>query len=78
MTKKEAIKFVRENWDAADGCRTCGRHPALYEVEPIEVDDEDLENGYVDFPCSGDDGTEVHRGIRIYFPVPVLASLTPL
>lgn len=66
MTREEAAEIVRKKCADNDGCRSCGRHPSLYEVEPVEVDDEDIEHGYVDFPCSGDDGTEIHRGIRVY------------
>lgn len=66
MTHEEAAEIVRQKWTDNDGCRSCGRHPALYEVEPIEVDDKDIERGYVNFPCSGDDGSEIHRGIRVY------------
>lgn len=71
MTKAEAIEFVRANWDAADGCGSCGWKSALYEHEPIEVDDEDLAQGYVRFPCFSEDASENggHRGIRVYFPV---------
>jgi hypothetical protein len=73
MTKEEAVKFVRENWDAADGCGSCGWKSALYEHEPIEhfVDDDDLTNGYAEFPCFSEDASENggHRGIRIQFPL---------
>lgn len=70
MTKAEAAEFVRQHWDEADGCGSCGWKSCLYEHEPIEVDDEDLAQGYVRFPCFSEDTREngVHRGIRIYFP----------
>jgi hypothetical protein len=69
MTKDEAIRLLRENWDAADGCGSCGWKSACYEHEPIEVDDEDLANGYKRFPCFSDDASENgrHRGFRVYF-----------
>lgn len=73
MTKEEAIKFVRENWDAADGCRSCGWKSALYEHEPLQfyIDDEDLADGWVEFPCFSEDATTNgrHKGIRIQLPV---------
>lgn len=72
MTVEEAIALVRERWAGGDGCRSCGRHPALYEFEPLEgyVDEDDIALGYVSFPCSGDDGSEIHRGMRISLHVP--------
>ena len=69
MTKSEAAEFVRQYWDAADGCGSCGWKSALYEHEPIEIDQEDLARGYVRFPCLSDDANENggHRGIYVYF-----------
>lgn len=72
MTRAEAAEIVRTKWADNDGCRSCGgKYYSLRDIEPIEesIDDKDLGNGYVDFPCSGDDGTEIHRGTRIYFQV---------
>jgi len=71
MTKEEAIQFVRDNWDTADGCGSCGFKSALYEHEPIEVDAEDLAKGCKWFPCFSEDASENggHRGIRVYFEV---------
>lgn len=70
MTKEEAIRHIRENWDSFDGCRSCGWKSALYEHEPLDVDDEDLVRGYVFVPCISEDANENggHRGTRIYFP----------
>lgn len=81
MTHEEAAEIVRRKWEDNDGCRSCGgKYYFSSDFEPLEdyIDDEDLKRGYVNFPCSGDDGTEIHRGIRIYFPKTVFASLTPL
>lgn len=69
MTTDEAIAIVRQRWDAADGCGSCGWKSCLYEHEPIEVDEEDIARGYVRFPCLSEDASENggHRGIRVYF-----------
>lgn len=71
MTREEAAAIVRQKWDESDGCGSCGWKSALYEHEPVElsIDQEDLTNGYVRFPCFGEDASENggHRGIRIYF-----------
>jgi hypothetical protein len=68
VTIDEAVKIVRQRWEDNDGCRSCSRKPLLLDFEPVEdcIDEEDLKRGYVNFPCSGDDGTDVHRGIRVY------------
>ncbi len=70
MTLEEAVKYVRENWDAADGCGSCGFKSLAYEHEPIEVAESDLAQGYVRFPCFSEDASQNggHRGIRIHFP----------
>lgn len=69
MTKEEAVEAIRRNWDAADGCGSCGWKSALYEHEPIEVDEEDLAQGFKRFPCYSEDASANggHRGIRVDF-----------
>lgn len=69
MTKYKAIEIIRQKWDTADGCGSCGWKSALYEHEPINVDNEDINLGYKRFPCFSDDARENggHRGIRVYF-----------
>lgn len=69
MTREEAEALVRQRFKDVDGCGSCGFKSLLYEHEPIEVDDEDLANGYVWFPCFSDENAESsdHRGFRIYF-----------
>lgn len=67
MTIEEAAEIVRQRWGDCGGCRSCGMHPALYEVEPVEdwVTQEDIAAGFADYPCSGEYGDEIHRGIRV-------------
>lgn len=67
MTNEEAAEVVRREWNEQGSCGSCGWHSALYEVEPIKVDDEELRSGVVWFPCgSKDEDGSVHRGVRIY------------
>lgn len=70
MTLEEAAAYVREHWDEADGCASCGFKSLAYEHEPIKVTEEDLTRGYMRFPCFSEDASENgrHRGIRVYFP----------
>lgn len=69
MTHEEAEEIVRRKFADSDGCGSCGWKSLLYEHEPIEVDDEDLKNGYVRFPCFSEDASENggHRGFKVYF-----------
>lgn len=66
MTKVEAAEVVRRKWDAQGHCDSCGWHAAIYEVEPITIDDSELKDGVVWFPCRSKDvdGSD-HRGVRI-------------
>ena len=67
MTKEEAIDIVRREWNSQGSCDSCGWHSALYEVEPIIVEDEELKQGVVWFPCLSKDGDgSTHRGVRIH------------
>lgn len=68
MTPAEAEAVVRKKWDESDGCGSCGWHSALYEHEPLEIDQADIARGYAWFPCFSEDASENggHRGIRIY------------
>lgn len=72
MTREEAAAIVRAKWEEADGCGSCGWKSALYEHEPIHVDQSDIDKGYVRFACLSDDASENggHRGIRIDLSTP--------
>lgn len=67
MTKEEAAGVVRKEWNTQGACDTCGWHSALYEIEPIEVEDDEIAKGVAWFPCGSDDSDgSCHRGVRIH------------
>lgn len=69
MTKAEAEEIVRRKFDDADGCGSCGWKSCLYEHEPLDIEQENLDRGYVHFPCFSEDASENggHCGFKIYF-----------
>lgn len=72
MTIEEAEEIVRRTFDAVDGCGSCGWKSLLYEHEPLDIDQADIDRGYVRFPCFSEDASENggHRGIRVYLRDP--------
>jgi hypothetical protein len=71
VTIEEAAAIVRQKFNDADGCGSCGWKSALYEHEPLErlIDEHDIAEGRVKFPCFSDDASENggHRGFWVYF-----------
>jgi hypothetical protein len=70
MTPKEFENYIRENWDKFDGCGSCGWKSALYEQEPLRIEQFEIDRGYVRLPCFSEDSSQNggHRGMRIYVP----------
>lgn len=70
MTIEEAEEYIRKHYDEFDGCGSCGWKSALYEHEPLDIEQREIDQGYVRLPCHSEDASENggHRGMRIYFP----------
>jgi len=70
MTLEEAAEIVRQRYDDADGCRSCGWKSALYEFGQLEqwIDEEDIAEGRVFFSCQSEDASENgrHKGYYVY------------
>lgn len=67
MTREEAADIVRKKWGADGQCQSCGWHSALYEMEPIIVDNSEIQEGVVWLPCRSDGGdSDSHRGVSIH------------
>lgn len=70
MTRDEAVKFVRSEWDAQGHCASCSWHASLSEygdlADAIYINHEKRR---IELPCLSGDSTD-HRGVRVYFTAP--------